>query len=187
MPEADPPQAGLRDRLIHCQIVRPDLIERLRKLPVVLDLQPQFVVSDFPWVKERIGMERLKHSYAWKTFLNQGILCAGGSDAPIEVPDPLLGIHAAVARRKPEEHHEGYLPYERLSVFEALRLYTVGSAFAVGKEGVYGRIAPGFVADFTILNGDPFAVHPDEIPFLDVQMTVVDGTIMYERATRGKN
>ncbi|HET7616071.1 MAG TPA: amidohydrolase [Bacillales bacterium] len=178
--EAHPPADGLRDRLVHTQVTPPDLVERLKKLPVVLDIQPQFVTSDFPWVIERLGEERMGHSFAWKTLLDEGIHCAGGSDAPIETPDPLIGIHAAVARKESDARHEGFYPEQKLSVYEAVSLYTRGSAYVIGKEEERGQIAEGFTADFTVLNQDLFKVGADDIPNVKVKMTVVDDTVMHE-------
>lgn len=178
--EAHPVPEGLRDRLVHVQVARPDLIERLKKLPVVLDIQPQFVASDFPWVIERLGEERMAYSFAWKTLLDAGLHCAGGSDAPIESPDPLLGIHAAVTRKKAGVTHGGYYPEQKLTVYEAVSLYTKGSAYVIGKEDRRGQIAAGFVADFTVLDRDLFKIQEDEIPNAKVALTVVDNTMMYE-------
>ncbi|OZM56052.1 amidohydrolase [Lottiidibacillus patelloidae] len=179
--ELYPPIAGQRDRLIHGQFLNKDLMDRLEKLAIVIDIQPQFVASDFPWVIERIGEERLPYAYAWKMLLNRGIHCAGGSDTPIESANPLLGIHAAVARRSVNETHEGYNPEEKLSIFEAISLYTIGSAYAIGKEDSRGKIAEGHVADFTVYANDLFETAIDEIPNSTVQMTVVDNTIVYKR------
>ncbi|TMW71734.1 amidohydrolase [Alteribacter natronophilus] len=179
--EAHPPPEGMRDRLIHLQVTAPDLLDRLQKLPVVLDIQPRFVASDFPWVEQRLGKDRLSHSFAWKTYMNMGIACAGGSDAPIEPPDPLLGIHAAVTRRKPGESHSGYLPDEKLTLFEALRLFTTGSASAIVKEQERGLIKEGYTADFTVFDRDLFELEPDEWLDCKVTMTVVDESIMYDK------
>ncbi|MCC3356419.1 amidohydrolase [Bacillus sp. REN16] len=178
--EEFPPLQNQRDRLIHAQILRKELIDRAKQLPVILDIQPRFVVSDFPWVVERIGEMNMEYCYAWKTLLRAGLHCAGGSDAPIEPIDPLLGIHAAVARKKPEEDMV-FMPEERLSVYEAVQLFTTGSAYAVGKEGCMGQIAPGYKADFTILDQDIFKIQADEILRTNVMMTVVDNTVMYKR------
>ncbi|ADU31494.1 amidohydrolase [Evansella cellulosilytica] len=179
--EKYPVEKGKRDRLIHLQVTREDLIQRLTKLDVVLDIQPRFVASDFPWVEDRLGESRLPYSFAWKRLLSSGLKCAGGSDAPIEPVDPLLGIHAAVTRRKPDENHDGYGRAEKLSLFEALRLFTVGSAEAISKEDERGLIKKGFLADFTILNKDLFDLEPDEWLQVEVDKTVVDNTIMYEK------
>ncbi|MFD2705305.1 amidohydrolase [Salibacterium lacus] len=181
--EKNPPPEGTRDRLIHAQVTPPDLIARLQQMSVVLDLQPRFVVSDFPWVQERLGEERLRCSFAWKTLLGAGLHCAGSSDAPIEPVSPLEGIHAAVARRKAGSSHDGWLPDEKLSRFGAVQLYTRGSAQAVSAEEEYGIIAPGFRADFTILENDIFQVPLDEIVTTAVKAVVVDDTLQYGTLT----
>ena len=179
--EAYPVTDGKRDRLIHSMVLREDLVERLEKINVVLDLQPSFVTSDFPWVIERLGEERLEWSYAWKKLLDRGILCAGGSDAPIEEVDPKQGIYAAVTRRKPNELHEGYLPDQKLSRYSAIGLYTSGSAAAICKEDSRGLIAPNYDADFTIFDRDLFEGNEEQLLEARVEMTVVAGEIMFEK------
>ncbi|UOR11920.1 amidohydrolase [Halobacillus amylolyticus] len=175
-----PLQTGERDRIIHAQILSPGLIDKLKRLNVILDIQPTFVASDFPWVMDRLGHVRLKTSYSWKTLLDAGIVCAGGSDAPIEEINPLLGIRAAVDRRASYDN-QVYQTEERLSVYEAISLYTKGSAYAIGREDLQGMIETNFVADFTILDRDLFALKPHELADAMVTMTVVDGEIMYQR------
>ncbi|GKW44694.1 amidohydrolase [Planococcus sp. NCCP-2050] len=178
--EAHPVAEGKRDRLIHAMILREDLVERMEKLAVILDLQPSFVSSDFPWVIERLGEERIKWSYAWKSLVDRGLICAGGSDAPIEEVDPLQGIYAAVARRKPYETHEGYMPQEKLSRFEAIQLYTSGSAAAICKEHERGVIAENFDADFSVFDRDLFEGELEQIIEAEVELTIVAGEIMYQ-------
>lgn len=177
--EKHPAPEGKIDRLIHVNVLRDDLVDRMEKLPVVLDLQPVFVSSDFPWVMDRLGEARLDWAYAWKKLLDRGFICGGGSDAPIEEPNPLLGIYAAATRRKPGEQHEGYLPEGKLSRFEAIGLFTTGSAATIGKADVRGKLAIGFDADFTVLDRDLFEVEDEEIINAKVVMTVVAGDIMY--------
>ncbi|WP_257346606.1 amidohydrolase [Pseudalkalibacillus decolorationis] len=177
--EEYPPSDGLRDRFVHGQVLRPDLIERLKKVPVVIDIQPHFVASDFPWVIERLGEERMNYSFAWKTMISEGIPCAAGSDAPIETANPLLTIYAAVMRKKSGDAHEGYYPNEKLTVYEVVELYTKGSAYAVGKENSMGMIKKGFSADFTILSEDLFKINPEHIPFVKVMHTVINNEIVY--------
>lgn len=180
--EAFPVEEGLRDRIIHAQIVPDDLLARMAKLSLIVDIQPRFVASDFPWVEERLGQDRLPFSFAWKKLLNGGLHCAGGSDAPIEPVNPLLGIHAAITRRKPEEeYHEGYGVEQKLTRWEAIHLFTTGSAYAIGKEAIRGLIYPNYVADFTILDQDLFHCKEEEILKANVLQTVVDDTVMYER------
>ncbi|MCG7343243.1 amidohydrolase [Sporosarcina sp. ACRSL] len=178
--ERHPAPEGKRDRLIHVNVLRDDLVERMKKLPVVLDIQPVFVSSDFPWVMDRLGEERLDWAYAWKRLIDEGFICGAGSDAPIEEVDPLLGIYAAVTRRKPEETHEGYLPKEKLSVFEAVGLFTSGAAATIGKADSRGKLGVGYDADFTVLDKDLFEVSESEILDATVVMTVVAGEVMYQ-------
>ncbi|MGN7386306.1 amidohydrolase [Sporosarcina sp. SAFN-015] len=179
--ERHPVPEGKRDRLIHVNVLRDDLVERMKKLPVVLDIQPVFVSSDFPWVMEKLGEDRLDWAYAWKRLIDEGFICGAGSDAPIEEVDPLLGIYAAVTRRKPGEAHEGYLPQEKLSMFEAVSLFTSGSAATIGKADSRGKLGVGFDADFTVLDRDLFEVDEEEILETAVEMTVVAGEVMYRK------
>ncbi|WP_053218900.1 amidohydrolase [Virgibacillus senegalensis] len=178
-----PLKNGRRDRIIHAQIVNDYLLDQLEELDVVLDIQPTFVASDFPWIIDRIGEKRLTHAYAWKTFLNRQIPCAAGSDAPIESINPLLGIEAAVLR-KSSVNGQNYQDEQRLSMYEAISLYTNGSAYASCHEQDQGRIAPGFKADFTIFDQDPFKIDPEKITTLQVQQTVVDESVVYRNNYR---
>jgi len=168
--EKFPVAEGKKDRLIHVNVLRADLIERMKKLPIILDIQPIFVASDFPWVIERLGESRLQSAYAWKLLLNQGLDCSGGSDSPIELADPLLGISAAV--------NNPHLPKQELTVFEAVSLYTTGSAKAIGREDKRGLILPGYDADFTILDN---VLEKDNIFSTTVVQTVVAGEIVYKK------
>lgn len=177
--EAHPVTEG-RDRLIHTQVTPPSLVERMKKLKVILDIQPAFVPADFPWVEERLGNERLSYSFAWKTLLRSGMALAGGSDAPIEEVDPLYGIYAAVARKKPTDQHEGYLPEEKLTRYEALQLYTTGSAYAIEREHERGNIRPGYVADFTMLNRNLFTCREEELLTTRVEKTVIGEAIVFQ-------
>ncbi|TDL34306.1 amidohydrolase [Jeotgalibacillus sp. S-D1] len=173
------PSGNQRDRLIHAQILNEDLVRRVEKLPVVLDIQPRFVASDFPWVIDRIGEERMRWNYAWKTLLERGVSCAGGSDAPIEPLGPLLGIHAAVTRTSPG-NDTVYGEEECLSLYQAIELFTKGSAFACHHEHNRGMLKEGYSADFTILEKDPFHIDINDLLSLKVSATVVDGKIVFE-------
>ncbi|QHS23025.1 amidohydrolase [Virgibacillus sp. MSP4-1] len=180
MIEQFPPSEGVRDRIIHAQLVNPALIERMSALNIIVDIQPTFVASDFPWVLERIGEERMPYAYPWKSFLEAGIACAGGSDAPIEEIDPLKGISAAVNRIS-TLNGQVYGEQQCLTPFEAVSLYTTGAAYAIGKENEQGKIEPGFTADFTVLDKDLFSINSKEIPNAKVQQTIIDETVVYER------
>ncbi|MEK9198306.1 amidohydrolase [Ureibacillus sp. 179-F W5.1 NHS] len=178
--EKYPAPKGKRDRLIHCCILNEQLIHRMTKLPVILDLQPAFVPSDFPWAIDRLGGERLKYAYAWKTLMNRGLMCAAGTDAPVEDIDPIATIYAAVERKKPTDDHDGYLPHEKLTRFEAIRAYTVGSAQAIGKEEVRGLIKAGFDADFSIFDRDLLKGTSEEMLKAKAVQTVVAGRIVFK-------
>ena len=168
-----PEAAGLPDRLIHVPVLREDQLARMSRLRLAADIQPPFVTGDYPWVLERLG-QRAVHRYAWRTLLSAGIPCGGSSDAPIEPLSPLYGLYTAVARRKPGETHPGYAPGEKLSLAEAIRLYTYGSAQTAGEEQERGLLAPGYGADFTVVDR-PFADDPEEWLGMQVRRTVVNG------------
>ena len=177
--ELHPVPKGKRDRLIHANVLNENLVSRIEKLDVVLDIQPSFVTSDFPWVKERLGEERLTWAYAWRKLIDRGIVCSGGSDSPIEAVDPRLGMYAAVARRNPGETHDGYLPEEKLTRFEAISLYTTGSAYAIGKELSRGKIDVNYNADFTIFDRDLFEGTEEQLLEANVVKTIVAGEVMF--------
>lgn len=181
--ETHPNHSSLPDRLIHGQLVPDDLRKRMLQNDAIIDIQPLFVSSDFPWVLERLGEDRMDDAYAWRTLIEAGIPCAGGSDAPIESASPLLGIYAAVARKKPHEQHDGYYPEQKLSILQAVELYTKGSARAVGLETQTGQIRQGYWADFTILDQDLFSINTEAIPQTRVAMTVVDNEVVYKNQT----
>lgn len=176
-----PPQEGQLDRVIHCSLVNEGILEKLSGLPVAVDMQPQFVQGEYAAELARLGEERAKGLHPLKSLLDRGLVVAGGSDAPIEVPNPLYGIYAAVTRRNLGESHNGYGPKEKISRFEAIRLYTVGAAQIIGQDDIRGKIEKGYTADFTILEEDLFTIDIENIPKVKVAYTVVDGRIIYEK------
>lgn len=179
-PEVSP--ALRRPRLVHAQVFGPDLAARCRELGVVAEIQPKFVTGDMHFAAARLGPERLPHAYAWRSLLEAGIACAGSSDCPIEPIDPLLGIWAAVCRQDMDgQPADGWLPEQRLALSEALGLFTTGVAFANGTEHERGQLAPGFVADLTVLDRDPWHVPPAELRNLQVTQTIIGGQVAYAR------
>lgn len=169
-----------RDRLIHVSILNEVLMERLKGSHRISDVQPKFVTSDYPWIIDRLGENRAKFAYPFKTLLQNGVLCAGGSDAPIEPLNPLLGIHAAVTRKKREETHDGYNVQEKLSMYEAIQLFTLGGAYATNEEYEKGTLERGKLCDMTVLSQDPFRMKSaDELLTTKVEMTVIGGEIKY--------
>lgn len=176
------PAVAFRDRIIHTSLLRPDQLQRLRRPSIIADIQPRFVVGDFPWVADRIGRERAEQAYIWKSMLEAGIMCAGGSDAPVEPVEPLLGIHAAVTRRAPEDAHEGYNPAQNLTMEEALRVFTYGGALATNEETIKGTLCRGKLADMTVYSQNLLELEdPDDLLNTKIEMTVIDGEICYEK------
>lgn len=136
-----------RPLLTHCQVMRGPQLDRMVRLGVIANVQPQFVVTDSRWADAKLGpLGLLEYSYAWRTMLDRGVAVAGGSDSPIEFPDPFDGMRAAVFR--------DWRAHEALTVQQALRLYTRGAAFAACREADMGALLPGFVADFVVLTHD---------------------------------
>lgn len=176
------PTVAYRDRLIHIQVLRPELIKRLVNRSRIADIQPRFLAGDFPWVIDRLGEERMKLSYAWKSLIDAGVVCAGGSDSPVEPVDPLLGIHAAVTRKLPEEDHDGYYPEQKLTMGEAFTLFTKMGAFPTNEETIKGTISRGKLADMTVYSNNPFTMEDaDQLLETSILMTIIGGQIMYEK------
>lgn len=176
------PATDMRDRLIHTQVLREDLIPRLVSPKRIADIQPRFLVSDFPWVQEKLGEKRIQSSYVWNSMIDAGVICAGGSDAPVEPVDPLLGIHAAVTRKSPGDTHNGWNPAEKLTIHEAFRLFTEMGAYPTNEELIKGTISRGKLADMTVYDRNPFAMEdPDELLEANVNMTIIGGEIKYQQ------
>ena len=135
-----PPRVGQLDRVIHCSLVDEAILAKLASLPVAIDMQPQFVQGEYAAGIARLGEKRAKGLHPLKSLLDRGLVVAGGSDAPIEVPNPLHGIYAAVTRRNFGETHGGYGAQEKISRFEAVRLYTVGAAEIIEQQHVRGQL-----------------------------------------------
>jgi len=167
-------------RIIHVQMIDDDLLERMKKLPLVLDIQPIFLCTDLHWIEDRIGKERLKGSFALKTMEKAGLIQTGGSDCPVETYEPLKGIYAAVTRQDMEGYPiEGFLPEERLSVYEALCMYTKNVPYATGQESVLGTLEIGKFADLTVLEKNLFKIDKKEIKDVKVEQTYVAGNSVF--------
>ena len=168
--------------LTHCQILSKSIIEKMSKLDIIANIQPIFLNTDLHWAEKKIGVKRMKYSYAWKTLLDASILCAGGSDAPVERPDPLLGIHAAVNR----QDNNGYPPKgwyykESLTVWDAVKLFTVNSAYAEFQEHQKGKLLVNYLADFIVLDKDIFEVPKEELKKIQVKSTFVGGKQVFKQ------
>jgi len=176
------PGERYRDRIDHCQVLNPTLIRRLAQLKLIASIQLSFATSDMYWAEKRLGRKRIEWSYAWRKLVDSGITCAGGTDCPVEVIDPLIGIQRIATRQEINGYPPGgWRPQERLTVEEALRLVTVNAAYATSEEGVKGSIEPGKLADLVVLSDNPLRAPISSIKDIKVLMTVVDGKIVYQR------
>lgn len=176
----DPALRALRHRVEHAQILRPVDIERFEALDVIASIQPTHATSDKNMAGDRLGEARLRGAYAWDTLLESGARLAGGSDFPVEPPNPLYGLHAAVTRTDRDGNPlGGWRPQEKLTREEALSLFTEWAAYAGHEEQTIGRLLPGYAADFVLLEEDYFTQPEQEIWSNTVLATVVAGRVVY--------
>jgi predicted amidohydrolase YtcJ len=170
-----------RWRIEHAQVVAPEEFPRFAELGVIASMQPTHATSDMPWAQDRLGPVRIAGAYAWQRMQANGVKLALGSDFPVESVDPRRGLHAAVTRQDAHGHPAGgWRAAERLSAAEALRGFTADAAWAAHDERDVGRLAPGFRADFVVLDEDPLAVPGEQLDDLHVRSTWVDGKPVYE-------
>jgi predicted amidohydrolase YtcJ len=173
---------GDRFRIEHLQVVAPSDFARLARAGIISSMQPTHATSDMYWAEARLGPQRVRGAYAWRTVLTAGGRLALGSDFPVEEVNPWLGIHAAVTRQDAKNWPAGgWYPSERLTLAEAVRGFTSDAAFAAFEETTRGAIVPGMLADFTIVEGDPYAIDPTALDEVRVKYTVVGGEIVHER------
>jgi hypothetical protein len=176
---------GARDRrfrIEHAQHLRAQEIARFGRDHVVASMQPYHCIDDGRWAEKRIGRERAKGTYAFRSLLDAGAVLAFGSDWSVAPLDPVLGIYAAATRRTLDgKNPQGWVPEQKITVEEAVRAYTVGSAYAEFAENVKGTITQGKLADLVILDRDIFQIDPAEIEKVKVWMTVMDGKVVYEK------
>ena len=175
----DAPPGGERPRIEHAQVIAPSDFARFAPAGVIASVQPTHATSDMGWALARLGPDRLRGAYAWRTLVEAGVRLAGGSDAPVESERPLLGFYAAVTRQDLAGNPPGgWEPAQRLSRREALALFTSGAAWAAFEEKSRGRIAPGFEADLTVLAEDPMTIPERRIPEVPIVLTIVGGRIV---------
>lgn len=167
-------------RIVHCQIGSRDLCERMAALGVMADIQPAFVISDWPIVMSRLGAERARWSYAWKTLSGFGVTIGAGTDSPSEPLNPFVGIRAAVTRQDVNNQPlHGWMPAERFDRVESFTLYTSGGAKICGEYNRRGTLEVGKYADMTAFMQDPLLVDDNELLDIKVGLTIVDGKIRY--------
>lgn len=168
-----------RFRIEHDQVITPAQFAEYKRLGVIASVQPNHLLTDMHWAMERIGAERAKTSYPWKEFLDNGVALAFGTDYPVEPVTPFRGLYAAVTRMDEAGAHSWY-PDEKLTIEQAIAAYTSGSAVAQFAEKEKGVLAPGYLADFVVLDRDLTKVPPAEILKTKVLRTVVGGKTVYE-------
>jgi len=166
------PRENHRHRIEHCSVLNPKLIKRMKRLGVVASVQPHFAFSDF-WAADRLGKARARWVYPFKTLTQEGLVCAAGSDCPVEPISPLLGIWAATTRKNN--------PEESLTVEEGLRMYTANAAYASFDEKKKGTIEREKLADLTILSDNPYDISAEKIKNVSAKMVIVDGKIVYAK------
>lgn len=174
------PRADVRHGIVHCQLTTAEQLEAFRGLNLHAYIQSIFLDADAPIVEKRVSHELAATSYQAASYLTKGISLSNGSDAPVELPRVMAGIQAAVTRRSLSVSMENpYLPGEALSVSEALDSFTMGGAYASFEEDRKGQIQPGMLADFVILDKNPFTTAPEQLSTISVLATVLGGEIVY--------
>jgi predicted amidohydrolase YtcJ len=171
---------NLRNRIEHAQIVTPEDIPRFKSLHLIASMQPTHATSDMNMAEERIGHERMKGAYAWRRFLAQGTRIAGGSDFPVESPNPFYGLYSAVTR---QDHNGqpagGWYPDQAMTLVEAFRAFTLDAAYAEHAEKSQGTLEPGKWADFILVDHDIFKDSPSTLWKTKVLQTWVGGKQVY--------
>ncbi|MBN2346651.1 MAG: amidohydrolase [Candidatus Aminicenantes bacterium] len=174
-----------RHRVEHSQVVRSADVERFRELGVIASVQPSHCIDDMRWAEKRIG-RRVGDAYRWRSFIETGVHVAFGTDWDVEPLDPRLGLYAAVSREFPAGGPAGgWHPAEKLSLEQAIEMYTLGSAYAEFQEDVKGSVTKGKLADLVVFERDLFGMAPREILTTPVAMTMLNGSIVFRRRGSG--
>jgi predicted amidohydrolase YtcJ len=178
--------ASLRFRIEHAQVLLPADFNRFASEGVIASMQPSHLLTDMNWATDRLGPDRARYAYAWKTFLDHNVTLAFGTDYPVEPINPFRGLYAAITRQN-EAGTKTYQPQEKLTIQEAIYAYTQASAFAEFREHQKGRLEPGFLADFIVLDHDPTTATPQELLHTKVLRTVVNGDTVYTPPSQARS
>ncbi|MFQ5675590.1 MAG: amidohydrolase [bacterium] len=174
-----------RFRIEHAQHIHPKDFEQFAKLGVVACVQPYHAIDDGRWAEKRIGHERCKTTYAFRTFLDNGVKLSFGSDWTVAPLNPILGIDAAVTRRTTDgANPDGWFPEQKITVEEAIEAYTLTSAYASFQDHIKGSIVPGKLADMVVLSRNLLTMPASDIPDTEVVLTIVGGKIVYSKEER---
>ncbi len=180
--ESTNPKWDRRFRIEHAQHVRKSDIKRFAQLNVIVSAQPYHCIDDGVWAEKRIGKERLKEIYSFKSFIDNGVKLCFGSDWPVAPLNAILGIYAAVTRcTSDDKNPNGWIPEQKINVEDAIKCYTINNAYAAFEENIKGSIEPGKLADLVVLSDDILSIDPVKIKDVKVDTTVFDGEIIYKR------
>ncbi len=177
-----PLPSRLRFRIEHAQVVSPGAFQRFHDLGIIASMQPSHLLTDMAWAEQRVGPERIKRAYAWRSFLDHGVIVAFGTDYPVESISPFRGLYSAITRQN-EAGTQTFNPGERLTINEAIYAYTQASAFAEFREHIKGRLEPGYLADIVVLDRDITKASPRDLLATKVLRTVVGGVTRFDAAT----
>ena len=175
---AVPAPASLRFRIEHAQVLLPADFDRYAREGIIASMQPSHLLTDMNWAEARLGPTRAKYSYAWKTFLNHHVTLAFGTDYPVESINPFRGLYSAITRQN-EAGTMTYQPQEKLTLNQAIYAYTQASAFAEFREHQQGRLEPGYMADFIVLDRDITTVPSQQLLHTQVLQTIVNGEVVF--------
>jgi len=171
-----------RFRIEHAQHIREADIQRFAKLKVIASVQPYHLIDDGVWAEKKIGRERIKQAFPFKSLIDSGVTLCFGSDWTVAPMNPLLGIYAAVTRRTLDGNYpDGWIPGQKINTEEAIKAYTINNAYASFEENIKGSIKPGKLADFVVIDEDILSIVPTKIKDASIDMTVFDGEIIYQR------
>lgn len=175
------PRPDRRWRIEHAQHLRPEDFARFAQLGVIASVQPYHAIDDGRWAEKRIGHERCKTTYAFRTLLDDGVRLAFGSDWTVAPLNPLLGLYAATTRATLDgKNPDGWFPEQKITLAEAIEAYTLGSAYAEFRENEKGSLTPGKFADVVVLDSDLFAIPLEKIKAASVRFTITAGKIVYQ-------
>ncbi len=176
------PEWDRRFRIEHAQHIQPADIPRFAEIGVIVSVQPTHAIEDGVWAIKRIGNERIKYTHPYKSFLDNNVMVCFGTDWPVVTIDPFLTLYAAVTRRTVDgKNPEGWIPGQKISIKEAIKCYTLNSAYAEFMEKDKGSIEPGKLADFVVLSDNLLTIDPVKIKDVKAEMTITGGRIVYKR------
>lgn len=168
------PKKDHRHRIEHASVLSKDVIDDICEYGIITSCQPAFIHSETHWLEKRLGKERCRITYPFKSIIDTGVILAAGSDCPVENPDPILGLHCLVTRN-------GFIPEECVSMYEALKAYTINGAYASFEEDIKGSIEVGKLSDLVILDRNPLEVPNDKIREIQVIETIIRGKTVYKK------